>query len=126
MAKGQLSAVTHGGYSAAYRAPLVASMKRSLLARMGIRQRDLTWAGRELLDSYVRAKAKVVAIDNWFEVNPMIDQEGKPAAVLSVYFTALASSVRTLEALRLLIADLGRGDRDFAAAIAALDVESKR
>jgi hypothetical protein len=32
--------------------PLIDSMKKSLLARKGLRQRDLTWAGRELLDVY--------------------------------------------------------------------------
>src|SRR5579859_451807 len=55
----------HGVYSGSVLAPSVLSLKRGLLARMGLRQRELSWAGRELLDTYCRAKAKVQAIDAW-------------------------------------------------------------
>lgn len=51
---------------------------------MGLRQKDLTWGGRELLDSYCRAKSKVVAIDMWLETHPMIDGEGNAAGVIRV------------------------------------------
>jgi len=98
-------------------------MKRSLLARMGLRQAELTWAGRELLDSYCRSKAKVVAIDAWLEKNPMIRVDGAAAPVMRLYFTALNTSVRTLDALRSMIGEIAREDRTFADALAALEAE---
>lgn len=88
-----------------------------------MRQRDLSWAGRELLDSYCRSKAKVVAIDSWLEANPMISVEGKAPDVLRLYFVALNASTRTLEALRGVVATMANQDRDLASALAALDQE---
>jgi hypothetical protein len=118
-----VAVVVHGAYSTAALAPRVTSMRRSLLARMQLKQRDLTWAGRELLDSYVRAKAKVVAIDEWLESNPMIRADGTTAPVMKVYFVALNASVRTLDALRGVIRDMDRGAGDFARALEALEAE---
>jgi hypothetical protein len=95
----------HGAYSTPHLSPAIVSTKKAILARMQLRQRDLTWAQRELLDTYCRAKAKVVAIDQWLEGgNPLIDEKGRPPEVLRLYFTALNSSTRALEALRLLVA----------------------
>jgi hypothetical protein len=101
-------------------------MKKGLLARMGIRQRDLNWAGRELLDSYCRAKAKVVAIDEWLETNPMIDERGEAAGVMRTYLSALNSSTRILEALRSLLDTLAREDARFDHALKALTTEGRR
>ena len=116
----------HGARSTTALAPLVVSMKKGLLARMGLRQRDLTWAGREVLDTYCRSKAKVVAIDRWLELNPLVREDGTSPAVLKLYFVALNASVRALEALRLIVADLRREDKDIASALAALDLEDRR
>jgi hypothetical protein len=117
----------HGAKSTLALAPAVVSMKKSLLARMGLRQRDLTWAGRELLDSYCRAKAKVAAIDAWLEKgNPLIDAEGRPPDVMRLYFVALNASTRNLDALRGVIADMSREDTNLAAALAALDAEEAK
>jgi hypothetical protein len=101
-------------------------MKRSLLARMGLRQRDLTWAGRELLDVYVCARAKVTAIDRWLETNPLIDEHGNVAPVMRVYLAALNTSVRTLEALRGVVAEMAREDVRFDTALQALAAEGRR
>src|SRR5689334_7485568 len=103
-------AATHGAHSVAFLAPRVSSMKRSLLARMGLRQAELTWLGRELLDSYCRSKAKVVAIDEWLETNPMIRDDGTTPAVMKTYWCAANASTRQLEALRQVIADMDRTD----------------
>ena len=100
-------------------------MKKSLLARMGLRQRDLTWAGRETLDLYCRSKSKITAIDTWLETNPMIDAAGRPAAVLKVYFVAMNASQRHLEALRGIVRSLAEQDRDMASALAAIDAETR-
>src|SRR5215831_6926337 len=88
----------HGAQSKAALSPLIVSMKKSLLARMGLRQRDLSWAGRELLEVYCCAKAKTTTIDTWLETNPLIDESGNVAPVMRVYLAALNTSVRTLEA----------------------------
>ena len=116
----------HGAQSTVYLSPLVVSMKKGLLARMGIRQRDLSWAGRELLDSYCRSKAKCVCIDQWLEDHPLINERGEAPAVMRLYFSALNSSTRILEALRATIATMDRQDRDIATALAALDAEARR
>ena len=122
-----MARLRHGAQSTVYLSPLVTSTKKALLARMGIRQRDLTWAGRELLDSYCRAKAKVVAIDGWLESgNAMIDADGNAAGAMRLYFVAFNSSTRTLEALRTLIAAQAREDDRFDRALTALAVEGRR
>jgi hypothetical protein len=116
----------HGAQSHAHLAPLIVSTKKSLLARMGMRQRDLSWSGRELLEAYCCSKAKVVAIDQWLEVNPLIDASGNPAPVMRLYIAALNTSVRTLEALRGVIASMAREDARFDKALQALAAEGRR
>lgn len=116
----------HGAQSRAALSPLVVSMKKGLLARMGLRQRDLSWAARELLDSYCRAKAKVVAIDEWLQTRPMLDDQGNTVGCMRLYFSALNASTRTLEALRSLIAEQAREDARFDSALQALAAEGRR
>lgn len=118
--------VKHGAQSEAALAPRVVSMKKALLARMGLRQRDLTWAGRELLDGYCRAKAKVAAVDEWLESHAMIDEDGNVPGVMKLYFVALNASTRNLEALRGVISDLAREDDRFDSALQALQAEGRR
>lgn len=101
-------------------------MKKSLLARMGLRQRDLNWAGRELLDVYCCGRAKVTAIDTWLETNPLIDASGNVAPVMKVYLAALNTSVRTLEALRSLVAEMAREDQRFDKALSTLAAEGRK
>ncbi len=120
------AAIRHGARSESALAPRVVSMKKALLARMGLRQRELTWAGRELLDSYCRAKAKVAAIDEWLETHPMIDGDGNPPGVMKLYFVALNASTRNLEALRGLIEQLAREDDRYDTALQSLMAEGRR
>lgn len=122
----RVARTTHGAQSDAALAPRVVSMKKALLARMGLRQRDLTWAGRELLDNYCRAKAKTAAVDEWLETHAMIDDEGNTPGVMRLYFVALNASTRNLEALRGVIADLAREDERFDGALQALVAEGSR
>jgi hypothetical protein len=82
------AALTHGAQSKAALSPLIVSMKKSLLARMGLRQRDLNWAGRELPETYCCARSKITAIDTWLETNPLIDASGNVAPVMRVYLAA--------------------------------------
>ncbi len=53
-----LASLTHGGNAKVALAPLTRSMKQALLKRMGLRQSELTWAGRETLAAYARTLAK--------------------------------------------------------------------
>jgi hypothetical protein len=93
---------------------------------MGIRQRDLNWAGRELLDTYCRAKAKVIAVDEWLETNPMINERGQAAGVMTFYLSALNASMRALEALRALLDQMAREDQRFDKALSALAAEGRK
>lgn len=120
------AALRHGAQSRAALAPQIVSMKKSLLARMGIRQRDLNWAGRELLETYCCAKSKIAAVDTWLETNPLIDAAGNPAPVMRLYIAALNTSVRTLEALRGVLAQQAREDVRFDRALQALSAEGRR
>ena len=116
----------HGARSTTALAPAVVSMKKGLLARMGLRQRELSWAGRELLDTYCRSKAKVVAVDTWLESNPMIRPDGSAPDVMKLYFVALNASTRTLEALRAVVALMAAEDGRFDSAVTALAAEGRR
>lgn len=118
--------LSHGAQSTAHLAPLIVSMKKSLLARMGLRQRDLNWAGRELLDIYCCSRAKITAVDEWLVTNPLIDASGNVAPVMKVYIAALNTSVRTLEALRGVIASMAREDVRFDRALQALAAEGRK
>jgi len=93
---------------------------------MRLRANELGWAGRETLDLYCRSKAKLQAIDDWFEAgNPLINAEGQPAAILKTYWVAANSCVRQLEALRGVVRSLAAEDRDMASALAQLDREAE-
>jgi hypothetical protein len=120
------AALVHGAKSTAYLAPLIVSMKKSLLARMGLRQRDLNWAGRELLDIYCCSRAKVTAVDEWLVTNPVIDAAGEVAPAMKFYLAALNTSVRTLEALRGVVAEMAREDARFDRALSALAAEGRK
>jgi hypothetical protein len=123
---GNQNGVSHGAHSSTALAPRIVGVKRALLARMGLRQAELSWLAREQLDLYVRAKSKVMAVDAWLEQNPMIDQRGQVAGPLKMYFTALNSSMRALESLRLVVGDLVRHDDRYERAFAALEAETTR
>jgi hypothetical protein len=45
---------------------------------MGMRQAELSWAARETLDLYARNKAKLLALDRYFETTPLVKGDGSP------------------------------------------------
>jgi hypothetical protein len=122
---GNLWGLEHGAYSSTALAPRVDGLRRSLAARMGLRQAEMGWLAREQLDNYVRAKAKVLAVDAWLETHPVIGEAGEVAGPLKLYFTALNSSMRALESLRLVIGDLARTDDRYEQAYKALEAETR-
>src|SRR5580765_2787248 len=75
-------ALKHGGQSKVAIAPSVRGVKRELCRRLGVRYADLDAAGREAVDLYSRARAKLAAVDRWFEENPVVNESGEPAACL--------------------------------------------
>lgn len=115
--------IAHGARSERHLAPIVRGVRDELLVRMGMRDGELSWVGRELLDTFARAQAKVVTIDEWLEREPLIRSDGSVPPVMSTYFTALRVSTRALAELREVVADMRREDHDIASALAALDVE---
>jgi hypothetical protein len=56
--------------------------------------KTLTAAGREAIDLYARARAKVAAIDKWLEKNRVVTADGQPAACLQIYVTLLNTTAR--------------------------------
>jgi hypothetical protein len=123
---GNQNGVTHGAHSSTGLAPRVTGIKRSLLARMGIRQAEMSWIAREQLDLYCRSRAKVLAVDAYLEQHAMIDADGNPAGCMRLYLASVNSSLRALEALRLVVGDLARTDDRYETALAALEAEAAR
>lgn len=101
-------------------------MKKSLLQRMGLRQRDLNWAGRELLELYCRSTAKLTAIDRWLETHELIDHRGEYPNVLKLYGQMLNTSVKTLGELRRVVETMAVEDDRFGRALEALAAEGAR
>jgi hypothetical protein len=121
---GNLWGVRHGAHSSTALVPRVTGIKRSLLARMGLRQSELSWIAREQLDLYCRSRAKLLAIDRWLEQNPMIDTDGNPAGCMKLYLASVNSTLRALESLRVTVGDLARTDDRYETALAALEREA--
>jgi hypothetical protein len=61
-----------------------------------MRQAELSWAGRETLDLYARNKAKLIAMDRYFEIHPLIDADGTPAGARRIYWLAFNAALRSL------------------------------
>jgi hypothetical protein len=116
----------HGARSGAVVVPLSRNVKQSLLKRMGMRQAELTWAGRETLDLYSRNKAKLIALDRYFEAEPFIQADGSPHGATKVYWTCFNAAVRTLAELRAVIEAMAREDARYDKALHSLAAEGKR
>lgn len=121
-----LAPLTHGGRSEVALAPAVRYQKQALLKRLGLRQSELSFAGRETLDLYARSRAKLEAIDRWLLDHAMLDEDGRPAPCMQLYTTLLNTSARALGELRAVIAELAREDDRFDAALTALAAEGRR
>jgi hypothetical protein len=75
-----------------------------------VRYVDLTAAGREAVDLYARARAKLAAIDRWLEKNPMLDETGQPAPAMALYSTLLNTSARLLAQVLAVLEAMDRAD----------------
>ena len=102
--------VKHGAHATLALAPLTRSMKQALLKRMGLRQADLTWAGRETLAAYARTLAKLKGIEDWLAANPMLAEDGTPAPCLQLFSTLSNTATRQLAELRAVVGQMSRED----------------
>jgi hypothetical protein len=120
------AATRHGAQSGAVVVPLSRNVKQSILKRMGLRQAELSWQGREMLDLYARNKAKLIALDRYFETVPLIDPDGSPNGATKVYWHSFNASVRALRELREVVEAMAREDIRFDRALSALQAEGAR
>jgi hypothetical protein len=118
--------VQHGGRSTVAFAPQVKGVRRELCKRLGVRYEDLTAAGREVVDLYARTRAKLAAIDRWFEQHPVIGADGTPSPALAAYSTLLNTASRQLAEVRRTLEAMAREDTRFDAALQALAAEGRR
>lgn len=101
-------------------------MKQALLKRMGMRQAELTWAGRETLGRYASTLAKLKAIDDWLKTHPMLDEAGVPAPCMQLFSTLSNTATRQLGELRAVVEQMAREDNRFDSAINALIAEGHK
>jgi len=120
---GAALALKHGAHSEVALAPRITSLRKSLLARMGLRAVELDWQCRELLDLYCRAKSKVAAVDAWLETNELVRADGTYPPVLKLYVSSLNSATRALEALRSALRERSQTDAQYMRALDALNHE---
>jgi hypothetical protein len=105
-----LASLTHGGHGSVALAPQVGAMKQALLKRMGLRQADLTWAGRETLGADARTLAKLKGIEDWLRTHPMLDEDGTPAPCMQLFSTLSNTATRQLGELRAVVGQMSRED----------------
>jgi hypothetical protein len=116
----------HGAQSSAVVVPLARNVKQSVLKRMGMRQAELSWAARETLDLYARNKAKLMALDRYFETVPIIKADGTPHGATKIYWLSYNAALRSLGELRAVISEMAREDARFDRALEALAAEGRR
>lgn len=117
---------THGAQSGAVVVPLSRNVKQSILKRMGMRQAELSWAARETLDLYARNKAKLIALDRYFENVSLLGPDGTPNPATKIYWLSHNSAIRALSELRNVIEAMAKEDRRFDRALSALAAEGRR
>jgi hypothetical protein len=121
-----LAPLKHGGTATVALAPTVRRVKRELCKRLGVRYQDLTAAGREAVDLYARARAKLAAIDDWLTRNPMLDESGTPAPCLALYSTLLNTCGRLLSQVLAVLEQMAAEDARYDKAVQALIAEGSR
>jgi hypothetical protein len=121
-----LAPLQHGGRASVALAPLTRSMKQALLKRMGLRQAELSWAGRETLGAYARTLAKLKAIEDWLRVHPMLAEDGTPAPCMPLFSTLSNTATRQLGELRAVVEQMAREDDRFDSAVQALIAEGHK
>jgi hypothetical protein len=83
---------THGATSEALIRPLARNHRRRVLRQLRLRSGDLDPIGKGYLDLYVRAVAKVEAMDRYAADYGFLDAKGKPRGFAAVYVSMLNSA----------------------------------
>jgi hypothetical protein len=121
---GNTANLRHGAQSPTAIQPRAEALRDALLERMGLHLDELSWVGQELLDAYVRTRAKCDAVDDWLESgNSLIGEEGEMAGPMRFYIAMTNTRLRALDALRGAIEAMTSAERDLAGALALLDAE---
>jgi hypothetical protein len=93
---------------------------------MGLRQAELSWQGREMLDLYARNKSKLIALDRYFETTPLIGADGTPNGATRIYWVSYNAAVRSLGELRAVVEAMAKEDVRFDKALSALATEGAK
>lgn len=70
-----------------------------MLRRLGVSAQQLDAIGRGYLDLLARSLAKVELLDDYFQRNGFLDEEGRPRPGADRYFQAIEASRRNLAKL---------------------------
>jgi hypothetical protein len=91
---------THGARSEVAVRRVATTEKRAFLRSNGLRLEELDAIACERLDAFVRLKAKVVLMDQWFDASGgFLDEQGEPKPAAKVYFLAANAAQRALDRL---------------------------
>jgi hypothetical protein len=79
-----------------------------------------------MLDLYARNKAKLIALDRYFETVPLVDPDGTPNGASRIYWVSYNAAVRSLGELRAVVEAMAREDMRFDRALSALQAEGAK
>ena len=89
---GNAAAVKHGTSAKSQIRPVARLHRRRLMRQLGLRASELDPIARAYLDLFVRTQSKVSLADEYLAQHGLLDAEGKPRPVLSVYTSWVNSS----------------------------------
>ena len=112
---GNQAAVTHAATAESRIRPVARLHRRRLMRQLGLRAREMDPLAKGYLDLYVRTQSKVALADEYLAEHGLLDAEGKPRPVLSVYTSWVNSSRLALSRLE---AHLGTREANPAEALA--------
>lgn len=96
---GNVSALRHGAFSERQIRPVAARHRRNVLRQLQLHVRDLDPIGKGYLDSYIRLRAKLEAIDLYVDEHGLIREDGEPQPVLRLYVSLQNSARLALQRL---------------------------
>lgn len=113
----------HGSHSPARVERVARAQRRRFLTRTGLTAGDLTGVELAYLDSWARNQSKIELADKWLAEHGLMDGDGNPRPILSMYST-WHNSARC--AMRELAAELKRRGRREPSMVAILAGQARR
>jgi hypothetical protein len=114
---------SHGAYTPARVERVARTQRRRFLARSGLTVGELTGVELAFLDSWARNQSKIELADAWLAEHGLMDEDGNPRPILSVYSTWI-NGARC--AMRELAAELKRHGRREPSMVAILAGQARR